>query len=150
MRGDEQCYSVLADALAGNGYRLTPQREAVLRVLAASDQHPTVEQRYALARERCRFTGRATVYNTLAVLKDLGAVVELEFGRGGNRSHGRSTEPPAHFICSRCGRIDDFAPADLGTALKAAATTSGYRVTSRRLDFYGECPTCQAQAGSPI
>jgi Fur family peroxide stress response transcriptional regulator len=146
MDDEQQRYAALLAALERQGDRVTPQRDAVLRVLASSDQHPSVEQVYTLARERCPFTSRATVYNTLNVLKELGAVVELEFGGGGNRYDGRCTEPHGHLICSRCGRIDDFFPAELRAALEAAASASGYRVTGRRLDFYGECPACLAQA----
>src|SRR4051794_19595663 len=143
MATDTQRYTALAAALARKGLRLTPQREAVLRVLAATEEHPSVEQLYADARRLCSSTSRATVYNTLTMLKHLGEVVELEFTGSGNRYDARTPEPHPHLICIRCGRIDDFDPADLRVALATAAAASGYRVTGRRLDFYGECPTCQ-------
>jgi Fur family peroxide stress response transcriptional regulator len=149
MATETQRYTALAEALARKGLRLTPQREAVLRVLAATEEHPSVDQLYVQARRRCRSTSRATVYNTLTMLKHLGEVVELEFTGGGNRYDARTPEPHPHLVCTRCGRIDDFDPADLRVALATAAATSGYRVTGRRLDFYGECPTCQSQ-GAPV
>ncbi len=136
-------YDELVAALEQGGHRLTPQREAVLWVLANTDRHPSVEQVYAQARERCRSTSRATVYNTVAVLKQLGEIVELEFAGAGNRYDARVVDPHAHLVCTRCGRIDDFDGGDLRLALAAAADASGYRVTGRRLDFYGECPACQ-------
>jgi Fur family peroxide stress response transcriptional regulator len=145
MATETQRYTALADTLARNGLRLTPQREAVLRVLAATEEHPSVDQLYVLARRRCRSTSRATVYNTLTMLKHLGEVVELEFTGSGNRYDARTPEPHPHLVCTRCGRIDDFDPADLRVALATAAATSGYRVTGRRLDFYGECPACQGR-----
>jgi Fur family transcriptional regulator, peroxide stress response regulator len=145
MTTETQRYTALAEALARKGLRLTPQREAVLRVLAASAEHPSVDQLYAQARDRCRSTSRATVYNTLSLLKQLGEIVELEFAGGGNRYDARTPEPHPHLVCTGCGRIDDFDPADLRAALTAAAATSGYRVTGRRLDFYGECPACQSR-----
>src|SRR5919199_2417144 len=135
MATNGQRYTALAEALARKGLRLTPQREAVLRVLAASAEHPSVDQLYAQARRRCRSTSRATVYNTLSVLKQLGEVVELEFVGGGNRYDARTPEPHPHLVCTRCGRIDDFDPRDLRVALAAAAAASGYHVTSQRLDF---------------
>ncbi|HZR99498.1 MAG TPA: transcriptional repressor [Chloroflexota bacterium] len=146
MATETQRYTALAQALARKGLRLTPQREAVLRVLATTAEHPSVEQLYALARRRCRSTSRATVYNTVSMLKQLGEVVELEFAGGGNRYDARTPEPHPHLVCTRCGRIDDFDRADLRGALAVAAASSGYRVTGRRLDFYGECPACQDQA----
>ena len=141
----ERRFEVLAEALVRGGHRLTPQREAVLRALAASDAHPGAEQLYLLARQHCRSTSRATVYNTLGALKQLGAVIELEFGGAGNRYDGRMTEPHAHLVCTRCGRIEDYAPTELESTLSTVAAASGYRVSGRRLDFYGECPMCQEQ-----
>jgi Fur family peroxide stress response transcriptional regulator len=137
-------FEELAQALARGGYRLTPQREAVLRVLAESDAHPSVDQIFELARQRCRSTSRATVYNTVSVLKQLGEVLELEFGGAGNRYDGRVPRAHAHLICTACGRIEDFERPDVEQALAVAAAASGYRVNAHRLDFYGLCPSCQA------
>ncbi len=39
--------AALIARLKERGYRLTPQRKAVLRVLAESERHPSVEQIYA-------------------------------------------------------------------------------------------------------
>lgn len=144
MAVDARRFDELSQALVRGGYRLTPQREAVLRVLAESEQHPSVDQIYELARERCRSTSRATVYNTVSVLKQLGEVLELEFGGAGNRYDGRMPHAHAHLVCTACGRIEDFERGEVQAALAAAAAASGYDVTAHRLDFYGACPTCQA------
>src|SRR4051794_38543023 len=117
MATDTQRYTALAAALARKSLRLTPQREAVLRVLAATEEHPSVDQLYAQARRRCRSTSRATFYNTLTMPKHLGAVVELDSTGSGNRYAARPPEPHPHLVCTRCGRIDDFDPADLRVAL---------------------------------
>lgn len=145
MAVDTRRFEELAQALLRGGYRLTPQREAVLRVLAESDAHPSVDQIFELARQRCRSTSRATVYNTVSVLKQLGQVLELEFGGAGNRYDGRVPHAHAHLICTACGRIEDFERPDVERALAAAAAASGYAVNAHRLDFYGLCPSCQAR-----
>ncbi|MBX5491651.1 MAG: transcriptional repressor [Chloroflexi bacterium] len=145
MAVEARRFEELAQALVRGGYRLTPQREAVLRVLAESDEHPSVDQIYELARQRCRSTSRATVYNTVSVLKQLGEVLELEFGGAGNRYDGRVPRAHAHLICTVCGRIEDFERPEMEHVLAAAAAASGYAVTARRLDFYGLCPRCQAR-----
>src|SRR5918912_1109229 len=113
MASGQRRYEQLVVALEGGGHRPTPQGEAVPWVVAHSDHHPSVEQVYAQARERCRSTSRATVYNAVAVLKQLGESVELEFAGAGNRYDARSVEPHAHLVCTHCGRIDDYDLADL-------------------------------------
>jgi len=125
------------------GYRLTPQREAVLRALAGPQQHASAHQVYEQARRHCHSTSLATVYNTVSVLKELGEVEELEFSGVGHRYATRPSEPHAHLVCTRCGRIDDFGNAVLRAALATAVADCGYAVTNYRLDFYGECPGCQ-------
>jgi Fur family transcriptional regulator, peroxide stress response regulator len=142
-------YNELVRTLMRGGYRLTPQREAVLRALADSQQHPTAHQVYEQARRHCRSTSPATVYNTLSVLKQLGEVEELAFSAGGHRYAARTPEPHAHLVCTRCGRIDDFDSDALRAALATAVAGCGYGVTTYRLGFYGECPGCQSQTTDP-
>ena len=138
-------YNELVQALGREGHRLTPQREAVLRVLADPSQHPSAEQIYDQARQRCRSTSRATVYNTIGVLKELGEVEDLELAGLGRRYGAHSPGLHAHLVCTRCSRIDDYASPELSTVLAAAAVASGYRNALCRLDLYGECPACQGQ-----
>jgi Fur family transcriptional regulator, peroxide stress response regulator len=135
-------YNELVRTLIRSGYRLTPQREAVLRALTDSQQHPSVHQVYQQARRHCRSTSRATVYNTVSVLKQLGELEELEFSGVGHRYAARTSEPHAHLVCTRCGRIDDFESDALRAALATAMAGCAYGVTTYRLDFYGECPGC--------
>jgi Fur family peroxide stress response transcriptional regulator len=136
-------YNELVRTLMRGGYRLTPQREAVLRVLASAQQHPSAHQVYEQARRHCRSTSLATIYNTVSVLKQLGEVEELEFAGVGHRYAARTSEPHAHLVCTRCGRIDDFETDALRAALATAMVACGHSVTNYRLDFYGECPGCQ-------
>ena len=149
MASSRRRYNELVRALVGGGYRLTPQREAVLRVLAGATEHPGAEQIYTQARQRCRSTSRATVYNTVSVLKQLGEIEELELAGTGHHYGAHMPAHDAHSVCTRCGRIDDYERTELSAALDAAAAASDYRVTSRRLYFYGECPTCREQVDHP-
>jgi len=138
-------YNELVRTLMGGGHRLTPQREAVLRALTETQQHPSVHHLYEQARRHCRSTSRATIYNTMSVLRQLGEVEELEFSGVGHRYAARSSEPHAHLVCTRCGRIDDFDNDALRAALATAVAVCGFGITSYRLDFSGECPGCQGR-----
>jgi len=127
--------------LKATGYRLTPQRLAILRALIGSHQHPSVEQIYRQVRQDFPTTSLATVYNTLECLKSLGEVLELPLG-GGSRYDGRKPEPHAHLVCTACGRIEDL-DIDLGGITQAVAQERGYTEVRHRLEFYGICPACQ-------
>jgi Fur family peroxide stress response transcriptional regulator len=136
-------------ALGRGGYRLTPQREAVLRVLADTTQHLSADQIYDKARQRCRSTSRATVYNTVLVLKELGELEILDLTRTAHRYAARASAEHAHLVCTRCERIDDYDSTELWATLEAAAAASGYRVATCRVSFYGECPACQESRERP-
>ena len=138
-RLNEICYK-----LKKHGYRLTPQRVAVLKVLASSEGHPSVEQIFEQVHPDFPMTSLGTVYKTISTLKELGEVLELGFGDGSNRYDGNKAYPHPHLICIRCQKIldQDFNAVDQLSQLVAENT--GYRIVSHRLDFYGICPECQA------
>ena len=131
----------VAARLKATGYRLTPQRLAILRALIGSDQHPSVEQIYRRVRQDFPTTSLATVYNTLECLRGLREVIELPLG-GASRYDGQKPEPHAHLICTACSRIEDL-DIDLAGTTQAVAQERGFAEVRQRLEFYGVCPQCQ-------
>ena len=133
----------LIRGLRAKGHRLTPQRLAVLRVLAQSFEHPSVDQVYEQVRRRHPMISRATVYKTVETLKGMGQVLELEFSGASNRYDARGVEPHPHLICRGCGRIQDLELPALTREAMEVAEKTGYELLGHRLDFYGLCPDCQ-------
>src|SRR4030043_1954062 len=74
--------------LKRHDFRITPQRLAVLKILAASKGHPSVEQIYREVRAQFPTTSLATIYKTVLLLKELDEVLELGFPAGSNRYDG--------------------------------------------------------------
>lgn len=87
--------------LKDRNFRITPQRLAVLRVLAASEGHPTVETKYENVRDEFPTTSIATIYKTVALLKEINEVLELGFADGSNRYDGNKPYPHPHVICTQ-------------------------------------------------
>jgi Fur family peroxide stress response transcriptional regulator len=129
--------------LKDHDLRVTPQRLLVLRILAESEAHPTVEQIYAQVRAEFPTTSLATVYKTLALLKELNEVLELGFPDGSNRYDGNKPFPHPHVICTKCKKITDPDLFDLDDLSQEMSRKTGYRIFSHRLDFFGLCPDCQ-------
>jgi Fur family peroxide stress response transcriptional regulator len=138
----------LVRRLRERGYRMTPQRMAVLQELLRTDGHPSVEEIYRELQPRYPMMSLATVYKTVATLKELGEVLELEFSDGHNRYDAHTPQPHAHLICRRCARIEDHPIEELDQLMASAAARSSYRLLSMRLDFYGICGECSASATS--
>jgi len=135
--------NALISRLRERGYRVTPQRAAVVKALVRPGLHPTVEQIYGHVRGEFPMTSRATVYKTLAVLRDMGAVCELRVGGGGIRYDGCADQPHPHLVCTTCGRICDLDLAPVENTIAEIEERTGYRIVSHRRDFFGVCPDCQ-------
>ena len=151
MPDREVRFRELVDKLRARGYRLTPQRVAVLRILSQSTSHPSVEQVYEQIKAEFPTTSLATVYKTITLLKEIGEVLELSWD-GSNRYDGNKSYPHPHLICTVCGAIQDLEAAALDEAIRHVARGSEYEIVSHRLDLYGVCPCCQvdcARATSP-
>jgi Fur family peroxide stress response transcriptional regulator len=124
-------------------FRLTPQRVALLRLLAASEGHPSASQLYDRLMDQFPTTSPGTVYKTLSLLRNLDEVLELGFSDGDNRYDGKDPSPHPHLICVRCRKIEDVEVNLAHGLVQEAARQSGYQMVSHRLDFFGLCPECQ-------
>lgn len=101
-------FQEMVEGIKAHGMRLTPQRVAVVRMLAFNREHPSVEQIYTAVKSDFPMTSLATVYKTLALLKTLGEVVELAFGDGNKRYDASKPFSHPHLICTQCRRIVDL------------------------------------------
>ena len=135
--------------LKERNFRLTPQRLAVLNILAASQGHPSVERIYGQVRADFPTTSLATVYKTVTLLKELGEVLELGFGDGSNRYDGNRPFPHPHLVCIECKKIIDPPLDALNEMADEMARNTGYHIVNHRLDFFGICPDCQ-KVKSPV
>ena len=127
--------------------RITPQRLAILKVLAASEGHPSAERIFDQIKTEFPTTSLATVYMTIAMLKEMNQVLELDFGSGANRYDGNRPSPHAHLICLECGDIVDADLDVLDTLPQQIANRTGYQLVSYRFDIYGICSRCRSQRG---
>ena len=129
--------------MKATGHRMTPQRLAILEIMAESDGHPSAEMVYEQLKERFPTMSPATVYKNIALLKELGETLELGFVSGGARYDGNKPYPHPHLICTECGSIVDPDVSSLEEIKRRLVETTGYEITTHRLDFYGVCPQCQ-------
>jgi Fur family peroxide stress response transcriptional regulator len=134
----------LVTSLREKGYRLTPQRMAVLKIVIGNQEHLSAEEIYARARVDYPMMGLATVYKTIAMLKDMGEIVALNFHNQGSRYDGSGQEPHPHFICNGCHAIIDLDNVPIDDLSVKIAAKTGYHITDYRLDFFGLCPNCQS------
>jgi Fe2+ or Zn2+ uptake regulation protein len=132
----------LTTALDRAGYRLTGPRRSLAALIADQDGHFTAAELVTAARSRRLGVGRATVFRTLEVLAEVGAVERLDLPSGEHAYVG--CEPAHHVVCSRCGRSTGIDDAGLRSVVGDVARQTGYRIDAHRLELFGLCPTCLA------
>jgi Fur family transcriptional regulator, peroxide stress response regulator len=139
----QQRFDQMLSKLKENSLRVTPQRLAVLKILAGSPEHPTVEAIHEQVRKEFPTTSLATVYKTVSVLKKMNEILELGFPDGSNRYDGKRPYPHPHMICTKCKEIMDPDLASLNELTEEMGKKTGYKILFHRLDFFGLCPKCQ-------
>jgi len=127
-------------SLEASGLRCTPQRYAVMAFLMESNQHPTAADRVDPR------SSRATTYNNLRDLVQAGLVREVALEGRAARFDAKGMQHH-HFICDRCGNIEDMEWYDVP---KPPSRSLGKRVVREcELIFRGLCATC-APRRAPI
>jgi Fur family peroxide stress response transcriptional regulator len=132
------------NALKQSGHRITDQRKAVCEYLAQTNDHPTPYQVYTGVAQIHPEISRATVYNTLNTLREVGAIVEI--GVGGEHTHYETdTTPHINLICLRCHRVFDY-QGDLNLVdLRAKIREdTGFESVTAKVEIMGFCSDCQA------
>jgi Fur family transcriptional regulator, ferric uptake regulator len=144
-----QSATALELAMDRAGYRLTTARRAVADLIGDRDGHFTAADLANDAGAQRLGIGRATIFRTLEVLLELGAVERIDLPSGEHAYVGCEPIHHHHVVCSRCGRTTDIDDAGLRAVVRDIARRTGYRVDDHRLELFGLCPACQASERRP-
>jgi Fur family ferric uptake transcriptional regulator len=119
------------------GLRMTDQRRVVARVLAASQDHPDVEELYKRASELDPNISIATVYRTVRLFEEAGVVERHDFGDGRSRYEEATEAHHDHLIDMKTGRVIEFFDEEIETLKAQIAERLGYRLIGHKLELYG-------------
>ncbi|MBS3756556.1 MAG: transcriptional repressor [Desulfobacterales bacterium] len=140
-------FETIIEKLRGNGHKITPQRLAIVKILAKSENHPNVENIYDQIKGDFPTMSLATVYRNIVLIKSLGEVLELGFPDGSNRYDGNQPAPHPHVICIKCKKIVDPDLDSLDKMQKEVAEETNFKILNHRLDFFGICSECMTEKG---
>jgi Fur family peroxide stress response transcriptional regulator len=138
-------FETIIQSLRDNGHKITPQRMAIVKILAKSDGHPSVEDIHSLIKQDFPTMSLATVYRNIVLIKSLGEVLELGFPDGSNRYDGNKPTPHPHVICIKCRKIVDPDLDSLDEMTKEVARETDFKILNHRMDFFGICSNCMAE-----
>jgi Fur family peroxide stress response transcriptional regulator len=138
-------FQVIIRKLRDNGHKITPQRLAIVKILAISKGHPSVEDIYDQIKKNFPTMSLATVYRNIILIKSIGELLELGFPDGSNRYDGNKPYPHPHVICIKCKKIVDPDIDSLDDLKNEVAVETNFTILNHRLDFFGLCSNCTAK-----
>jgi Fe2+ or Zn2+ uptake regulation protein len=127
--------------LREQGYRLTPQRLAILEVLKKSHGHLTPAEIYQQVAPTIPGMTEATVYRTLNFLAGQNLVLVAHLGKG-QLVYEYAEHDHHHLICSQCGDMQEIDHEQLKDLYENFSQKTGYEIHSIHTTFFGLCPGC--------
>jgi Fe2+ or Zn2+ uptake regulation protein len=125
-----------------HGLRVTPQREAIFRLLEGNQSHPTVDSLYDAVREEIPSISLKTVYQTVHDLDALGEVELLDLGTGSVRVDPNVESRHHHLVCTVCGRVRDLSVGFDGLSVPPRYRRD-FTVDSVEVIVRGTCDGCR-------
>ena len=132
--------------MRSGGYRVTPQRKAILDAICSAGRRVPVEEIIRRVCVNSPHLNRATIYRNLIFLQKIHLVNATGYGKQ-KRFEIASPEPHHHLICRRCGEEMDLDPTLVRPLTGAVRKKYGFRIDDSHLCFSGVCRSC-ASGGS--
>lgn len=136
----------LMKALAAKGVRITAQRRVLIGIIQDSPRHLDAASLLELAKKQDAQIDRATVYRTIALLKDRGLIDELDLMHIEGEKHyyeAKTNRDHCHMACFRCGAIMEYTSSAFERLKQEMAQQSGFQIRVVRLEVGGMCKQCQ-------
>ncbi|MBC2577557.1 transcriptional repressor [Peptostreptococcus russellii] len=146
----ENTMSILKEKLKATGFKITPQRRAIIEVLIENENsHLSSEEIYDKVRVNCPEIGLATVYRTMQLLDDINGISKLNLDDGCIRYElnleGEDTHHHHHLICKECGSITEVKEDLLEEIESKVEDRYNFRIKDHDLKFYGLCESCASK-----
>ena len=134
----------LTDRFRSQGLKVTPQRQAIFRILHGDEAHPTADSVHARVVQDMPMVSLRTVYQTLNDLTAMGELGQIDVGTGSAR-FDPNLAPHHHLVCDDCGRVDDLV-VDYPDVTVPDALAAQFEVTRTEIVFRGRCAKCAETA----
>jgi len=122
------------------GFKLTPQRLAILEYLDGNNNHPSADDIYRSVLKKFPTISFATVYATLTALKKRGKLAEISSDPY-KRRYDPDTRKHSHLHCDACNRIFDI-PIEY-TIVFPESVRQNFYISHSHVECSGLCPSCK-------
>jgi Fur family ferric uptake transcriptional regulator len=137
------CHTYL-QKLRENGYRITPQREMVIQIIAHCGRHMTADEVHDELRGKTSSLNIATVYRTLDLLVENGLATRSDLGSGRTVYATGLHGPHVHLVCRHCGRVVEADESGFGSFLDEIREKHGFDCSPGHFALKGLCRECRS------
>jgi Fur family transcriptional regulator, ferric uptake regulator len=133
------------DELVARGVRITRQRRVLISIMQNSQKHLDARALLRIAKQQDSDINLATVYRTLALLKNCGLIDELDLMHLEGEKHyyeAKTSSDHCHMACFGCGAILEYASPSFEKLKKEIGSDSGFQIRVARLELGGWCKKC--------
>lgn len=127
----------LVKLLRSAGHRVTRPRQIILQILSEKDDHPDAMAIFRRAVRKDSSISLSTVYRTMKILEDIGAIHRHAFEGGPSRFEHANQSHHDHLIDIDTGRIVEFSSQEIEELQERVARSLGYEIVHHRLELYG-------------
>lgn len=129
--------------LRSESFPLNESLERIIHFFFSTENHLTIEDIKSFAEEKKISVTTDNIQKTLDLLEEYGFAKKRSFQDGIPRyEHLHLDEHHDHFICTRCGKIEEFSSPDLETRQTGIAAEFGFRPFWHKMEIYGLCRNC--------
>jgi Fur family ferric uptake transcriptional regulator len=119
------------------GVRITRPRKVIIELLSQMEDHPDAMEIYRRAVAVDPTMSLSTVYRTMKLLEDFGAIQRHAFEGGRSRFEQASGEHHDHLIDIETGDVIEFKSDRIEELQDEIARELGYDIVHHRLELYG-------------
>ena len=127
--------------LREHGYRVTPQRQAIVREVLRAQGHILPLEIARRVQRRMPAVNPSTVYRTLATLEEVGVVRHAHLERGAEYHRAGDVEH-VHLTCSSCGAEDDLGIREAESLKRLLQRSRGFTPDLTHFAISGLCVRC--------
>jgi Fur family transcriptional regulator, ferric uptake regulator len=137
MGRTEKRIEAFAAEIREAGLRMTAQRRLILTILAGSDDHPDAKSIYQRGFAQDPTLAMSTVYRTMKLLEERGAIDRHAFADGASRYEHADDRHHDHLIDIDTGQVVEFVSDEIEKLQARIAAELGYEIVRHRLELYG-------------
>jgi Fe2+ or Zn2+ uptake regulation protein len=133
--------SEIIQQIKGKGFKITPQRRAIIDAMLLAERPPTAKEVLDTVRLNFPDVGLDTVYRNLNLLSEIGCVIQINLKNSETSRFEILKRHHHHLICLGCGEATCLEKCMLEKHMDALKD-QGYKIVGHAFEIYGYCPQC--------